>query len=116
MLASSPAFPICEDPIFIIGSPRSGTSILAMSLAHHRRLWCSHESDLLFNIFQDDYAERAFNQAYARAEATWVVKEQVALEEFLSYVGLGLNALYTSRSGRKRWIDQRPSTPSSRER
>lgn len=108
MLAPSPAFPICEDPIFIIGSPRSGTSILGMSLAHHRRLWCSHESDLLFNVFQDYYAERAFEKATTRAEATWAGREQVDLPEFLRYVGLGFNALYTSRSGRKRWIDQTP--------
>ena len=107
-LAPPPAFPICEEPIFIIGSPRSGTSILAMSLAHHGRLWCSHESDLLFNVFQDDYAERAFEQATGRAEATWAGKEQVNLTEFLRYVGLGFNALYTSRSGTKRWIDQTP--------
>lgn len=99
---------ICEHPVFIIGAPRSGTSILAMSLAHHAELWCSHESDLLFNLLANKHAERAFKAAVSRPEGTWIGKEQVSPSEYLGYLGMGLNALYTSRSGAKRWIDQTP--------
>lgn len=98
----------CTHPVFIIGAPRSGTSILAMSLAHHTRLWCSKESDLLFNLVRDDHAGRAFDAASARPEGTWIGQEEVSRAEYLGYLGLGLNALYTSRSLGKRWIDQTP--------
>jgi sulfotransferase family protein len=37
----------CENPIFIIGSPRSGTSILAWSLAEHSQLEVFAESNFL---------------------------------------------------------------------
>jgi hypothetical protein len=35
-------------------------------------------------------------------------KQDVAKEEFLAFLGLGLNALFTSRSQGKRWVDQTP--------
>lgn len=41
---------ICENPIFIIGSPRSGTSILAWSLAEHSQLDVFDESNFLWNL------------------------------------------------------------------
>lgn len=79
-----------------------------MSLAHHSALWCSHESGLLFYLFRDGHAERAFSDAIGRVEGTWLGKENVSLPEFLRYAGLGLHALYMSRSGGKRWIEQTP--------
>lgn len=79
-----------------------------MALAHHSALWCSHESGVLFYLLRDRHAEHAFRDAIGRVEGTWLGKENVSLPEFLRYAGLGLNALYTSRSGGKRWIDQTP--------
>ena len=34
-------------PVFIIGSPRSGTSVLHWALCEHEMLWGSEESELL---------------------------------------------------------------------
>ncbi|MBI2822856.1 MAG: sulfotransferase [Acidobacteria bacterium] len=99
---------ICRQPVFIIGSPRSGTSILAMSLAHHDRLWTSQESDLLFNLFGSGHVERAFEAARNRPEGSWLSEQHVEMAEFWGYLGAGLNALFTSRSGKKRWVDQTP--------
>ncbi len=52
-LGSAPAPVICPEPIFIIGSPRSGTSILAWSLAQHSELWTEAESDIFFYMLKD---------------------------------------------------------------
>ena len=41
---------ICPNPVFIIGSPRSGTSILAWALAQHSRLWTSGEVHILHSL------------------------------------------------------------------
>jgi hypothetical protein len=99
---------ICPNPIFIIGSPRSGTSILAWSLAQHSLLGTSEESDFLFNLFGNSHAEKAFETATGRPGDTWLPRHGVDRAEFLRYLGLGLNALFSSRSEGKRWIEQTP--------
>lgn len=101
--------PLCERPIFIIGSPRSGTTALAWSLAQHSQLWTSEESDILFDLLGWGHVDKAFQAARGRpGEVDWLVVNGVERSEFLGYLGLGLNALVSSRSGGKRWIDQTP--------
>jgi hypothetical protein len=100
---------ICSHPIFIIGSPRSGTSILAWSLAYHDQLWTSHESHILDEMYSDGHLYRACQKAKSRPGGTWLQEQSVEWSKFLRYLGFGLNALFTSRSQGKRWIDQSPS-------
>jgi Sulfotransferase family/Glycosyl transferase family 2 len=104
----APATTICPDPIFVIGSPRSGTTALGHALAEHSDLWISGESDFLLFLFADRYAERAFDRALAVPGPRWLRLEQVSRDEFLAYLGMGINALITSRSGGRRWIDHTP--------
>jgi 2-polyprenyl-3-methyl-5-hydroxy-6-metoxy-1,4-benzoquinol methylase len=100
---------VCPNPIFIIGSPRSGTTILAWSLAQHSQLWTSEESDILFDLLGWGHVDKAFNTARARPGGIdWLKVNGVDRAEFLGYLGLGLNALVTSRSQNERWIDQTP--------
>jgi hypothetical protein len=109
---------LCPDPVFIIGSPRSGTSILAGALAQHSALWTSAESHVLHELYGTGYlesdgwgvplADRAFHKAKDRPEGTWLGEQRVERAEFLEYLGIGFNALFTSRSGGRRWIDQTP--------
>lgn len=100
--------PVCHQPVFIIGSPRSGTTALARALAAHPDLWTSHESYFLNGLFGDGRATRVHTRQTERAAPGWLNTEQVDRAEFLAYVGVGLNALFTSRSGGRRWIDQTP--------
>src|SRR5579872_954601 len=98
---------ICQNPIFIIGSPRSGTSILARSLARHSDLWYSIEGQIFDRLF----ADRRLDEVYAHGSArswSWIRRENVSREEFIEAAGLGINALYTSRSKGKRWIEKTP--------
>jgi hypothetical protein len=96
---------VCPDPIFIIGSPRSGTTILARSLAQHSQLWTSTESDILFSLYGTGQAARAYQHTMARPWKSWLQAQQVGREEFLEYLGYGVNALFTGKSQGKRWID-----------
>lgn len=98
----------CPDPVFIIGSPRSGTSILGWSLAHHSRFWTSNESHILFDLYGDGHVDRAFQIAKGRHRNGWLNVQDVEKDEYLQYVGLGLNALFTSRSEGRRWVDHTP--------
>jgi glycosyltransferase involved in cell wall biosynthesis len=99
---------ICPNPVFIIGSPRSGTTVLAHSLAEHSDLWISGESDFLYFLFANGFVEEAFDRAMEVPGPRWLRLEGVTREEFLAYLGLGINALITSRSEGRRWIDHTP--------
>jgi FkbM family methyltransferase len=99
---------VCSSPVFIIGSPRSGTTALAWSLAQHSRLWTSNESDFLFHLFKNQLVENAYQTARRASGKRWLEVGNVTREEFYAYVGLGLNAMFTSRSQGKRWVDQTP--------
>ena len=100
--------PICPNPVFVIGSPRSGTTVLARSLAKHSELWTSGETYVLFHLFGAGLAERAFDRAMRIPGPRFLRREDVSREEFLASVGIGINALMTSRSEGLRWIDHTP--------
>lgn len=99
---------ICPDPVFIIGSPRSGTTVLARSLAQHNELWASGESYVLSHVFRNQFMQHAFARSMRIPGPRWLRAQGVTQEEFLAYVGAGLNALFTSRSEGRRWIDHTP--------
>ena len=106
---SSPVAGICAEPIFIIGSPRSGTSILAWSLAEHTELWTEAESDIFYYLLRDGYLEDAYETSVARTDGSWLSNHGVDLQAFLAHLGLGLNVLLTGTSNGRRWIDQTPA-------
>lgn len=98
----------CPNPVFVIGAPRSGTTALAWSLAKHPDFWTAGESQVLLDLFGNGELERN----YARASTpggSFLVKNEVERDAFLGYVGLGLNTLFTSCSGGRRWIDKTPA-------
>ena len=96
----------CPKPVFIIGSPRSGTSVVPWALAHHGSFWTTRESSFFLELFPPGVLDRAFGAAH---EVGWADELAVDRATFTASVGLGLNALLTSRSGGRRWIDQTPA-------
>jgi hypothetical protein len=99
---------VCRNPVFIIGSPRSGTSALAWALHHHPAFWTSKETEFLEPLFGRGQADQAFDMGVSRVDG-WIPYHHVKRAEFLAHVGLGINALMTSRAEGRRWVDQTPS-------
>jgi hypothetical protein len=99
---------VCPDPVFVIGSPRSGTTAMAQSLNRHPDLRVGKESYVLHDFFLNGRPERVWENHTTRATPSWLAFEQVERDEFLAFVGLGFNALFSSRAEGKRWIDQTP--------
>lgn len=96
-----------QGPIFIIGSPRSGTSILHWSLLQHEALWGSEESEFLTPLARSLRDSYDFGARFG--EHAWLVKQKVTFEEYCAAVGSGVDALYRNRSGGLRWVEQTPA-------
>lgn len=97
---------ISPDPIFIIGSPRSGTTIVARALGEHSALWTSDESHFLTRLVE--LAPDVYASGLEGHGQSWIWAQSVGRAEFLSRLGVGVNALFASRSNGKRWIEHTP--------
>ena len=98
----------CPNPVFVIGSPRSGTTVLARALNRHPDFWASDETLFMPALFGGGRVEGEIERWTSRPRGSWLRRQNVSREEFLSYLGMGLNALFTNRSEGKRWIDHTP--------
>jgi len=97
---------ICDSPIFVVGAPRSGTSMMQWALRQHPHLWGGQESDYLVPLIKG--LRESFEFGRARGKLHWLSGQGVTWAEFLKHMGYGVNALYTERSGGRRWIEQTP--------
>jgi hypothetical protein len=99
----------CQKPVFVVGSPRSGTSALAWALNEHTHLQTSSESDFLYYLFaEDSRLYEVWKSCLARPNDTYLVRERVRWDELLASLGYGINRLFTARAGGRRWVDQTP--------
>jgi hypothetical protein len=96
---------ICENPVFVIGSPRSGTTALAFALGRHPDLAASSESQILVDLFGRN---KVLDRNYAREGGSWLRNQGIGAEDFLADVGFGFNRLFTRVAGGKRWVDHTP--------
>lgn len=97
---------VTAQPVFVLGAPRSGTSMMQWALRQHPELWGGPESDFLIPLLAG--ARQAHAYGTQRGDLHWLSRLQVDEAEFLRYVGAGVNALYTQRSGGLRWVEQTP--------
>ena len=97
---------IIDKPIFVLGAPRSGTSMMQWALRQHPELWGGQESDFMIPLAHE--LRRIHEFGSQRGRLHWLSGQNVGEAEFLRYIGTGLNALYTSRSRGLRWVEQTP--------
>ncbi len=94
--------------VFVIGCPRSGTSAISWAIAQHPDFWTSHESDFLVYLLRNARLRIAYQTNYNREDGGWLQANAVSYPEFAASLGLGVDRLFLSRSGGRRWIDQTP--------
>lgn len=100
--------PVQDRPVFIIGAPRSGTTIVARSLDKHSAFWSAGESHLMRLLYGDGRFDQAWQQLAGQSSYAFLSRYGVSREELLRYLGIGLNALFTTRSQQLRWIEKTP--------
>lgn len=94
---------ICPNPVFVIGRP-----------GQEQRSWHGHWLSIINSgprksrSFCGTSSVAALEKNYQRGADSWLRKQGIEKAEFREYVGLGLNALMTSRSHGKRWVDHVP--------
>jgi hypothetical protein len=97
---------ICDRPVFVLGAPRSGTSMMQWALRQHPNLWGGQESDFLVPLVRE--MKRVWEFGSTRGKLHWLSGQKVDFDEFMLHVGLGVNSLYTNRSKGLRWVEQTP--------
>ena len=95
-----------KGPIFVVGSPRSGTSMLHWALVQHPAIWGGVESDFISRLING--ANKAYASGTRYGELHWLSKEGVTRADFLGYIGTGIDRMYRSRSNGQRWVEQTP--------
>lgn len=93
--------------VFVVGCPRSGTSALAWALAQHPAFATGAESNFLWHLCREGRVRPAWENAH-RSTDGWLVQQQVGWEEFAACVLSGLQRLFESRAGGRRWVDSSP--------
>jgi len=106
MECGQPLFAICPKPVFIVGAPRSGTSLFRQALGRHPQLWTSAAGDYLQPLF--NALVEAWRQGNRYGRYQWLAAQGVSEDEFWRYAGLGFNALFSSRAGSRVWVEKTP--------
>ena len=73
-------------PVFIVGAPRSGTSMLHWALVQHENLWGSVESDFISRLIEG--TETAYASGTKFGKFHWLIREKVEKSEFFKHVHL----------------------------
>lgn len=95
-----------QRPVFILGSPRTGSSVLHWSLCQSPAFWGSSESDFLHDLAPA--VINAWERGTALGEHSWLVREGVGEDEFVGRFAMLLEDLFRSRAGGAHWVDQTP--------
>jgi protein-tyrosine sulfotransferase len=95
-------------PVFVIGSPRSGTSALGWAIGQHERFAAGPETDFLFYLCRLRLDESCWKPAHAHL-GSWLSEHDVGLAEFMESIGIGIESLFESRYGDAIWVDATPS-------
>jgi len=98
-----------SSPVFILGAPCSDAASLATSLTASKDFWTSTESHLLYSLAgPDEDGEAKLHSMFQKASANesfWLSKNRVVFPEFASFIGLGIDQMFLSRSNKKRWVE-----------
>ena len=94
--------------VFILGAPRSGTSIFSWAVGAHPSFDTSAESDFLLTLFGGARLHQSYKKAYDRPDVGWLKQMEVGYREFSAFAGLGIEHLYLDRHSGRRWVDATP--------
>jgi hypothetical protein len=81
---------------------------MAHALGMHSDFYVGDETFFLWELYQQQRAEKVFEQWASRPSSSWLRREGVSSAEFLAAIGLGFNAMFSRSAGSRRWVDHTP--------
>jgi Sulfotransferase family len=102
-------------PIFVVGSPRSGTSVLTWCLGQHPNIFPVPESNWMGNFALNIAA--SYQVGTSRGDRTILSAMDISRDEFFSNFGRSINDLILSHRSdleKKRKVTRPPSEPKTR--
>ncbi len=100
--STAPApLPDDEPPIFVIGSPRSGTTLLRLMLDSHPRISCGEETHFLRDLEAIVGRDWELLATYGLDRQWWLARIRALYGEFQAEV--------LARSGKVRWAEKDPT-------
>ncbi len=93
--------PVRERPIFIIGCPRSGTTLLRLVLDSHPRISCGEETHFLRELRSIVEGHWPLLETYGLPREDWLRRIRGLYE--------GFQADYLARRGKQRWAEKDPT-------
>jgi protein-tyrosine sulfotransferase len=103
LVARGDAKPLKDQPIFILGAPRSGTTLVRAILDAHHRISCGDESMFVAALL-DCYN----NWKFRRPLLNYGITDIQMMEFFKSFV-LFAHGELAARRGKARWADKTPA-------
>ena len=94
--------------VFVVGSPRSGTSVMSWAIAQHPDMCTGPESDFPYHFGKSRELTNIWDICTKR-ETGWLARHGVTRDEYLACIGLGLDQLFRTRSKGRRWVDSTPA-------
>lgn len=91
--------PTCR-PIFIIGCPRSGTTLLRLMLDSHPHISCGPESHFLIDLADIGNRQRARIERFGVGKEQWYEKTATFFDNF--------HMEYAQKRGKQRWAEKTP--------
>lgn len=119
-----------DDPVFVVGAPRSGTTLLAAMLGAHSRIACGPETQLFSKRRPRGLAEAVTDEHWPRRAARLVATLDVAGQRVIDLYGIdeaelwdalasreprvaamleALTATLADREGKPRWAEKTPN-------
>jgi len=92
---------VVSPPIFVIGSPRSGTTLLRLILDSHPRISCGQETHFLRDLEAIVVRHWHLVAAYGLERAWWLERIRELYAQFQAEV--------LARSGKARWAEKDPT-------
>jgi hypothetical protein len=106
---------VTSRPIFVVGSPRSGTSVLTWCLGQHPNIFPVPESNWMGNFALNIAA--SYQVGTSRGDRTILSAMDISRDEFFSNFGRSINDLILSHRSdleKKRKVTRLPSEPKTR--
>lgn len=99
--AGEPAVPDVRAPIFVIGSPRSGTTLLRLVLDSHSAISCGEETHFLRRLRSIVGEDWPLVATYGLERSWWLLRIRALYEDFQAAVLAG--------SSKVRWAEKDPT-------